>query len=146
MRSFVPFVFAPCLIASIAVAETQSEINAFFGFEYILTPVAVKWSCGGSPDEDLAALEAIIAYNPKDAEEAELEQVIELLLEVSKRDTGMSEILGFEVADAEEAKLCAAAARASIPQEKDVEDAAFLAAWQAALQDFVAVIEEIPDK
>ncbi|MDE4308114.1 hypothetical protein [Phaeobacter gallaeciensis] len=58
------------LIASGASAQTNPPQNIFFGFDFFLKPIAIKWACGGQRDHDLAAIEALIAAFPKDAERA----------------------------------------------------------------------------
>lgn len=140
-RSF-SLAFAVCLLGSISSAETQPKINEFFGFEYILLPVAIKWSCGGETEQDLAWLQAIIAEHPEDAEEAELQQVIDMLLEISKRKTGLSDLVEAEIgpglSESQLAELCAAALPLELAQSTSESEAKN---FEANLKAVFAVVE-----
>jgi hypothetical protein len=97
------------LTSNVTFAQTRTDINVFQFFEFTLTPIAIKWACGGQRDQDLAALDAMISANPEDADEAELTKIIELFVEVSRREDGFTEILGFETTDQQKEQLCSAA-------------------------------------
>jgi hypothetical protein len=113
LKPYRPPVIALCLLASVASAQTPSEVNVFFGFEYTLLPIAIKWSCGGDSEQDLSALNALAAAHPEDAKEAELQIIVETLLEISERKTGLTEIVGSEIginlSQSQLDQLCAAA-------------------------------------
>ncbi|MBO9472076.1 hypothetical protein J7413_00850 [Shimia sp. R10_1] len=83
----------------------QVPINPFFGFEYILTPIAVKWACGGAKSEDLARFRAVVAAFPDAAAEADLEMYLKQMQAVSE----VSEVVGMSLDASQEAALCAAA-------------------------------------
>ena len=97
------------LTSNVALAQTRTDLNVFQFFEYVLTPIAIKWACGGERDQDMAALDAMISANPEDAEETEVANAIELLAKVSTREDGLTEILGFETTDQQKTQLCAVA-------------------------------------
>ncbi|OZA05538.1 MAG: hypothetical protein B7Y02_15590, partial [Rhodobacterales bacterium 17-64-5] len=129
-----------------ALAQTRTDLNVFQFFEYALTPIAIKWACGGERDQDVAALDAMISANPEDAEEAEIANAIELLVEVSKREDGFTKIIGFETTDQQKEQLCSVALPLSFgalqtegaPGMTDQDFASEQAKWDA----FFGVIEE----
>ena len=135
------------LTSNMAVAQTRTDVNVFQFFEYALTPIAIKWACGGQRDKDLAALDAIISANLEDAKEAELPKYIDLFVELSKREGGITEILGFEPTDQQKKQLCAAALPLSLgaleiegsPGQTD-ED--FVSDQEAKWAAFYGVIED----
>ncbi|CAN1501078.1 hypothetical protein MCELHM10_00498 [Paracoccaceae bacterium] len=128
------------LTSNVALAQTRTDPNMFQFFEYALTPIAIKWACGGERDQDMAALDAMISANPEDAEEAEVANAIELLVEVSKREDGFTKIIGFETTDQQKEQLCSAALPLSFgaPGMTDQDVASEQAKWDA----FFGVIEE----
>lgn len=97
------------LTCNVALAQTRTDLNVFQFFEFALTPIAIKWACGGERDQDMAVLDATISANPEDAEKAEVANAIEMLVEVSTREDGLTEILGFETTDQQKTQLCAVA-------------------------------------
>jgi hypothetical protein len=102
------------LIASGASAQTNPPRNIFFGFDFVLQPIAIKWACGGPRDHDLAAIEALIAAFPKDAELAGLKAHLDAMTELSEGKAGLSEVLGGELARDQAERLCGAAKTLSI--------------------------------
>lgn len=114
LAAFGSIILSTSLLAAAASAQNQYSPNVFFGLEYVLEPIAVKWACGGQSDEDLAALEALVSAFPEDAEEAELGEIVETIFEVSKRDTALSDIFDVTLTDEQTKKICAAARPLSI--------------------------------
>ena len=101
----------------------------------------------GQRDQDLAALDAMIAANPKDAEDAELASIIELLVELSKREDGITKILGSEASDQQKEQLCSAALPLSLgamPKEGSPgqTDKDFASQQEAKWAAFYGIIEE----
>jgi len=89
-----------------------------------------------------------MAAFPKEAERAELQNIVDALLEASEREAGLSEILGAELSNEQVAKLCIAARPLSIewatPEQlaNDDEDGVpqgQRVAWEA----FHQVVEEL---
>jgi hypothetical protein len=97
------------LCTSVASAQTQLRSNIFFGFDYVLNPIAIKWACGGDPAQDMSQIAVLTAAFPKDAEQAGLQKLVDSLLETSRRNTGVLEILDAKLSDEQVTKLCSAA-------------------------------------
>ena len=142
------FVLCSTLLASIASAQTQPPINLFFGSDFVLHPIAIKWACGGQSDQDLSQIAVLMAAFPKEAERAELQNIVDALLEASEREAGLSEILGAELSNEQVERLCIAARPLSIewatPEQlaNDDEDGVpqgQRVAWEA----FHQVVEEL---
>ncbi|WP_170431200.1 hypothetical protein [Ruegeria arenilitoris] len=108
-KAITSFVLSLGLMASAVSAQTDPAINIFFGFDYVLQPIAIKWACGGQQSEDLTAIEALIAAFPEDAERADLRGFVDSMLQVSERRAGLTEILGAELTSKQTEQLCAAA-------------------------------------
>ena len=102
-------VVSVCLIASSANAQNDHPINIFFGFEFVLEPLAIKWACGGEVEADLSRIETLIDAFPEDAERAELQEGVDALFKMSQAPSNVTELLGREIAPQQIARLCAAA-------------------------------------
>ncbi|MBJ2154071.1 hypothetical protein [Paracoccus sp. IB05] len=101
-------------LAVAASAKEQPGPNVFFGFENVLTPIAIKWACGGETGEDLAALEALMIAFPDDAETSKVREIIYETVEGSQRDTALTEIFGGTPTVEQTKLICAAALPLSI--------------------------------
>ncbi|WP_425102257.1 hypothetical protein [Tropicibacter sp. S64] len=97
------------LLAAGASAQTDPTSNVFFGFDFVLHPIAVKWACGGAREGDLSGIEALAAAFPKDAEATDLHSLVEALSDVPEGQAGLSRLLGFAVSTRQVSDLCAAA-------------------------------------
>lgn len=97
------------LIATFAHAENSFKPNIFFGFDFVLHPIGVKWACGGEREKDLKKIEALIVAFPEQAERAELRRHIETLSTLSDDQAGVLAILGAGMSRADVGQLCAAA-------------------------------------
>ncbi len=104
----------PCILASASVAVTlgtplqaQDKIveNPFFGFEFVMTPIATKWVCGGERDKDLAQIQRLIDAFPEEANAAEISSSLAVLQNVD----ALSDLLGATINDANTIRLCSAA-------------------------------------
>ena len=72
------------MAGSATSAQTQYPVqNAFFGFDFVLQPLAIKWACGGKKDQDLSQIEMLVVAFPEDAERAELAPMVAELSEVA---------------------------------------------------------------
>ncbi|WP_273508412.1 hypothetical protein [Planktotalea frisia] len=134
------------LLASVANAQSQPSRNIFFGFEFVLSPIAVKWSCGGDRAEDLIVFEALIEAFPGDAEAAGLSAEIERTLQALERGGGLSVIFGKHLSGEQEAQICDAAEALSVdwatPEHlKSGGEGGMSAAQSAAWDEFWQVIE-----
>ena len=98
---------AAALAVTAAMAQERPSINVFFGFDYVLTPLAAKWSCGGDPTDDLAVLDALIAAFPQDAARAELSETIDLILHVAHTEMALENLVGGPMTPAFKQDLCA---------------------------------------
>lgn len=96
-------------LASMASAKDPRQTNVFFGFEYVLSPLSVKWCCGGPSDQDLSQIDALLKAFPEDADRADLQKGVQETLEGSKRSTAISEIFDRVLSDKEVEELCAVA-------------------------------------
>lgn len=104
----------PSVLVSICVAVTlgaplQAQntviMNPFFGFEFVLTPIAVKWVCGGERDKDLAQVQRLIDAFPEEAKAAEIPSHLVALQNVGT----LSALLGTTINAGNTKKLCSAA-------------------------------------
>ena len=57
-------------VLSSSIASAQ--FNPFFGFDFLLTLIAVKWVCWGVSEADLVAFEAYFSEFPEDAKTAKV--------------------------------------------------------------------------
>lgn len=64
--------------ASICTASAHDNIvgNVFFGFDFILTPLAIKWECGGDSAKDISQIEKLIEEFPSDAKDAGIAEML----------------------------------------------------------------------
>ncbi len=136
------------LISTSTSAQTKPRNNVFFGFDFVLKPIAIKWSCGGARDQDLAALDVLIAAFPSDAEEAGLPSIIDSLLQTSEGDNGLAVILEVELSDQQTEQLCAAALRLNLvwatpEQLVNNDEDNITAEQQDSWENFFQVIEDV---
>lgn len=97
------------LIASPANAQNDFTINIFFGFDFVLQPLAIKWACGGEREADLSRIETLIDAFPEDAECAELQEIVDTLSKLSEAPPNLTQLLGGEISLQQAARLCPAA-------------------------------------
>ena len=98
--------FSLGMMASVASAQPNPRGNVFFGFDFVLAPIAIKWACQGSREKDLATFETLIAAFPEDAKDAELRTHIDAMQTISEGDKSLTQILGGEISKEQEEKLC----------------------------------------
>ena len=98
------------MAGSATTAQTQHPVqNVFFGFDFVLQPLAIKWACGGKEDQDLFQIEVLVVAFPEDAERAELAQMVAELSELASGLESLPQILGTELSGQQVELLCAAA-------------------------------------
>jgi hypothetical protein len=98
------------MAGSATTAQNQHPIgNAFFGFDFVLQPLAIKWACGGPRDQDLSQIETLVVAFPEDAERAELTPMVAALNEIASGLESLPQILGSELNGQHVEKLCVAA-------------------------------------
>ncbi|SMP31737.1 hypothetical protein [Shimia sagamensis] len=104
----------PSVLASLCAVVTMGEplraqdtmiMNPFFGFEFVLTPIAVKWVCGGERTNDLVQINRLIDAFPEEAEAAEIPSHLAALQNVET----LSVLLGTPISAENSKKLCSAA-------------------------------------
>ncbi len=148
IRATKRIVFSLCMMVSVASAQSNSSINVFFGFDFVLHPIAIKWACEGARDQDLAALETLIAAFPEDAKRAELRTHVDAMKRVADGDEGLAQILGGELTSEQAQQLCSAARPLNIawvtPQQLVNDDEDGISPEQrAAWEGFWEVVESL---
>jgi len=104
------FILGISMSGSATNAQTQHPVqNVFFGFDFVLQPLAIKWACGGKEDQDLSQIELLIVAFPEDAERAELAPMVAELNELASGLESLPQILGTELSGQQVELLCAAA-------------------------------------
>lgn len=147
-RAIKRIAFSLGMMASVASAQSYPPINVFFGFDFILEPIAVKWVCQGSREQDLATFETLIAAFPEDAKDAELRTHIDAMQKISEGGKSLTQILGGEISKEQEEQLCDAARPLSVawltPEQlvNDSEDGAHTE-QRAAWAEFWKVVESL---
>ena len=140
-------VFCSSIAGSAASAQNQHPIgNVFFGFDFVLHPIAIKWACKGAREKDLAAFDTLFAAFPEDARSAELRSHIDALQQISEGDEGLTQVLGSQISNEQAEQLCDAARPLSVswvtPEQlvNDDEDAV-PTEQRAAWAEFWTVVE-----
>ena len=153
MRSHIAILFSGLLgfwvslVGSAASAQNQDPIsNVFFGFDFVLHPLAVKWACGGQRDQDLSKIETLIVAFPEDAEHAELALTVVALSEMLSGLESLPQLLGGALSDQQVNQLCAVAIPLTIdwvtPEQLLMHDESGMSEeHQAAWASFWSVVE-----
>lgn len=103
-------VFCSSIAGSAASAQNQHPIgNVFFGFDFVLQPLTIKWACRGERDQDLRQIEALVVAFPEDAERAELKPLVAKLSEIASGPDSLPQLLGAKLNSQQVDQLCAAA-------------------------------------
>lgn len=98
------------MTGSATTAQAQNPVqNVFFGFEFVLQPLAIKWACGGERNQDLSQIDVLIVAFPEDAERAALAPMVAQLSEMASGLGSLPQILGTELSGQQGDLLCAAA-------------------------------------
>lgn len=128
---------AVSLITSTASAQNGPTINVFFGFDFVLQPLAIKWACGGEAEADLAVLNRLITAFPEDAERAELPNMVDVLFKTSHQEGNLAKLLGTEITPQQAEQLCATALPLSIgwltPEQLETGDGNDMPKYQKTL-------------
>jgi hypothetical protein len=140
--------FAFSMMPLVASAQPNSPINVFFGFDFVLQPIAIKWACQGERKRDLATFEALIAAFPEDADTADLRSHIDAMRQVPEGEEGLAQVLGGEISREHAEQLCIAARALSVAwvtpeQVIDDEDDGVPTEQRAAWAEFWEVIESL---
>jgi hypothetical protein len=114
IRASKRIAFSVCMMASIASAQSNPAINVFFGFDFVLHPIAIKWACHGAREQDLAIFETLISAFPEDAKSAELRTHIDALQQIPEGGEGLTLLLGSEISKEQAMQLCIAARPLSV--------------------------------
>ena len=101
-------------MASVAFAQSNRTGNIFFGFDFVLGPIAINWACQGAREQDLATFEALIAAFPEDAKSAELRTHIDAMQQIPEGEKGLAKVLGGEISKEQAEQLCGAARPLSV--------------------------------
>lgn len=136
------------MAGSATSAQTKHPVNVFFGFDFVLQPLAIKWACGGKRDQDLSQIEILVVAFPEDAERAELAPTVAELSEVASGLENMPQILGAELNGQQLDLLCAAALPLSIdwvtPEQFIIgEESGIPDEMEAAWANFWTVVESL---
>ena len=155
MRPSLSFVLsgllALCITMAGSAASTQNQHpigNVFFGFDFVLQPLAIKWACGGQRDEDLSQVDALVVAFAEDAEQAELVPMVATLSEMASGLESLPNILGADLNGQQVEQLCAAALPLNIdwvtPEQFVMRDERGISDEQeAAWANFLRVVEGI---
>ncbi|MGH1330561.1 MAG: hypothetical protein ACRBBK_06735 [Paracoccaceae bacterium] len=145
---FGSLVLCVTMAGSATTAQDQHPIgNAFFGFDFVLHPLAIKWACGGPRDQDLSQIETLVVAFPEDAERAELAPMVAALSEMASGVESLPQILGGELNGQQVEQLCVAALPLTIdwvtPEQLFMGDESGMADEQeAAWANFFGVVED----
>lgn len=98
------------LVSSLASpTKAETHTNPFFGFDFLLTPIAIKWACGGDTKDDLAGIERLVEAFPEDAKRADISAVLEKTLVHAAQGDGLEVFLGTSLTQSQNERLCDAA-------------------------------------
>ena len=145
----VPLVVSVSLVGSAVSAQNLDPTdNAFFQFDFILYPLAIKWACGGGREQDLSHIETLIVAFPEDAERAGLRSTVAELSELAAGPESLPQFLGAELDDQKVEQLCTAAQALNIdwltPDIFIAQDERGISGEQELAWDkFFAVVEAI---
>jgi hypothetical protein len=101
---------------AIGVQAEQANVisNKFFGFEYVLEPLAIKWACGGEKAEDIRKIHSLIDAHPQDAEAADLQVILDEVVKMSTSARAIEAFIPLRLTAKQKETLCAAALPLSI--------------------------------
>ena len=97
-----------CLTSPLSAQDDPSQ-NVFFGFDFVLVPIAIKWAGGGEFEDDLTRINAVGDAFPEDAEAAQMDRILTDLAKARTGEVGVGQIVGGQLTDAQEERLCEAA-------------------------------------
>jgi hypothetical protein len=111
MSFFRPLALGLMCLSTPLAAQEDPSTNVFFGFDFVLVPIAIKWACGGDSEEDLARIDAVVEAFPEDAEKAEMDRILTDLQKARTGEVAIDQIVGGQLNDAQEERLCTAATK-----------------------------------
>jgi hypothetical protein len=119
----------------------------FFGFDFVLTPLALKWSCGGEMQADLLKISELVAAFPEQAEDARIQEIVSDFVKVAQSDSPFDRLLAKEPSPQKQAELCEVARPLEAPWSspealRDDEDAGLSESQKDAWQAFWRYIEK----
>ncbi|WP_370230093.1 hypothetical protein [Cognatishimia sp.] len=97
-----------CLTSPLSAQSVDAQ-NVFFGFDFVLVPIAIKWACGGESTDDLSRINAVVDAFPEDAEQASMGKIIADLDKARTGEVSLSQIVGGQLSTEQEERLCKAA-------------------------------------
>lgn len=102
-----------CLSAPVSAQDDLSG-NVFFGFDFVLVPIAIKWACGAEFEEDVARINAVVDAFPEDAEVAQMDRILEDLKKARTGEVNVGQIIGGQLTEEQQERLCNAATKLNL--------------------------------
>ncbi len=96
------------LIATLPLQSMAEDFkpNVFFGFDMILTPIALKGACGGDVSGDVAQINALISAFPDDAQNAGIADHLQVLTTTAWQQKDPALVIGGGLTDDHLNLLC----------------------------------------
>lgn len=141
---------AVALTALSAPVSAQDDLsgNVFFGFDFVLVPIAIKWACGGEAEEDLSRIDAVVTAFPEDAKAAQMERIVTDLKKAQTGEVKLAQIMGAPLNGEQEDRLCTAANKLTLehlsPETFEIGgDSELSQEQQLAWRNFFFVVENL---
>ncbi len=135
------------ILPSAGTAQIHSADNRFFGFEFILEPLALKWACGGKRKADLVRLQTLIDAFPEDAEQAGLSDAVDFLAAMPEGNESLEKLLHPDFPPGQTERVCDAVAPLNVdwidPQQIGSDDQEIPDDQRPAWLPFCVMIETI---
>ena len=136
------------LLAAAVAAQDDPSGNVFFGFDFVLVPIAIKWACGGEAEEDLSRIDAVVTAFPEDAEAALMERIVTDLKKAQTGEVNLAQIMGAPLNSEQEERLCTAATKLNLdhlePETFEIGgDSELSQEQQLAWRNFFFVVENL---
>ena len=136
------------LLAAPVSAQDDPSGNVFFGFDFVLVPIAIKWACGGEAEEDLSRIDAVVTAFPEDAEAAQMERIVTDLKKAQTGEVKLAQIMGAPLNSEQEDRLCTAATKLNLehlsPETFEIGgDSELSQEQQLAWRNFFFVVENL---
>ena len=136
------------LLAAPVSAQDDPSGNVFYGFDFVLVPIAIKWACGGEAEEDLSRIDAVVAAFPEDAEAAQMERIVTDLKKAQTGEVKLAQIMGAPLNSEQEDRLCTAATKLNLdhlePETFEIGgDSELSEEQQLAWRNFFFVVENL---
>lgn len=99
------------MLTSQASAQSVQSDNVFFGFDFVLVPIAIKWACGADHVDDLARINAVVDAFPEDAALASMDVIVTDLEKAHRGEVSLGQIVGGQLTSEQQDRLCVAATK-----------------------------------